>query len=424
MITAIGFIVLLLLGVPIAWVLGLTGVIHILSSGNLIFMDNLAQRMFNGVNLFGLLAVPLFLFAGELMNSGGLTERLANFARSLVGHYRGGLAYVTTLVAMFLAAIVGSATAITAVGCKTLVPEMKKDGYDEDFAVGVVAAASILGPIIPPSMIFVVYGVVASVSIGAMFIGGIIPGIILGLAFMAVAFVISHKKQYPILPRATFKDFLSGLKQAAPALSLPVVILGGMLCGVFTPTECAGMAVVVSIIVGKFIYKDLQWRMIPEMLKNTAVTTAAVLIIIATANIFGWTLAIQQVPQAIGHALLSISSNPYVILLIINVFLLFVGCIMETFAAIVILVPVFAPIITQLGIDPLHFGLMMSINLIVGLITPPVGLCLFVASSMSDVDFDHMSKVIIPYVLVSIIVVLLITYVPQLTLWLPNLVFN
>lgn len=424
MVVVLGFVIMLLIGVPIAWVLGATGLIHILTTGDLLLLDNLAQRMFNGINMFGLLAVPLFMLAGDLMNSGGLTLRLADLARSMVGHLRGGLAHVTTLVAMFLAAIVGSSTAVTAVTCKTLVPEMIKDGYDDDFAAALSAAASIIGPIIPPSMIFVVYGVTAGVSVGAMFIAGILPGILLGLSFMLLSYFIARKRNYPVGERSSFKQFWAGFKSSFPALLLPIIVLGGLLTGAVSPTETAGLAVLVSFIVGKYIYKDLKWKQIPGILQNTAITSSSILIIIAAANIFGWTLAIEQVPQLIANALLGFTTNSTVIILIIIAFLMFVGCIMETFAAIIILVPVFMPILSQIGMDPLHFAMVVSVTLIVGLMTPPVGMDLFVANSITGVSFERISRAVVPFVGAAIIVVLMIAFIPQISLWLPSIAFS
>ncbi|WHH59262.1 TRAP transporter large permease [Petroclostridium sp. X23] len=418
------FIISLLIGVPIAIVMGLTAVVHIITTGNFTFFLNVSQRMFAGIDMFSLLCVPLFILAGELMNSGGITKRLTDFARVLIGHVRGGLAYVSILVSTFMAAIVGSATAITAIQCKTLVPEMIKDGYDEDLAVSVSTAGSIIGPIIPPSMIFVVYGVTAGVSIGGMFIAGIIPGLLLGVGFMFLAYLNIKKRNYPKNKRATLSQCINVTLKALPALMLPVIILGGMLGGVFTPTETAGAAVFVSIIVGGFIYKDLEFKKIPAMLANTAVTMASVLIIVSTANVFGWTLAVEQIPQLISKVLLSISTNKYVILLIINIFLLFVGCVMEAFAAIVMLVPVFSPLLAQLNIDPLHFGIVMSVNLIIGMITPPVGICLFVSTSMSNVSIERLSKIIVPYITVSFLILLIITYFPGVITFLPNLLMK
>jgi len=417
----IAFVLLLAIGVPIAYVLGLTGIFHIFSTGNFIFLENIAQRMFTGVDNFSLLCVPLFILAGELMNSGGLTTRLANFARVLVGHFRGGLAYVEVLLCMFMGAIVGSATAETAISCKILVPEMSKDGYDKDFSAALAAASSIIGPIIPPSMIFVVYGVIAGVSIGGLFLAGILPGVLLGITLMVIAGIFSSIKKYPKRKKATLKELFKTTVEALPALLLPILILGGMLSGIFSPTETAGAAVFLAIIIGAFVYRNLEWRKIPQMVVDTVITTASVLIIVATANVFGWTLAVEQVPQSFASLLLSISDNPIIIMLIINVFLLLIGCVMEAFAAIVILVPVFVPVITQLGIDPLHFGLLMCFNLNIGMITPPVGLCLFVASNMTNITLEKISKAIVPYILAAIFVLMLVTYIPQISLWLPSL---
>lgn len=424
MIVAVAFVLLIALAVPIAFVLGLTGVIHILSTGDTRFFLSVTQRMFTGVDSFSLLAIPLFILTGELMNYGGMTSRLANLARSLVGHLQGGLAHVDIVVGMFMAAIVGSATAMTAILCKTFVPEMTKDNYPEEYSVAVSTAASIIGPIIPPSMFFIIYGVAAGVSIGGLFIAGIVPGVLLGLSFMFLAFRHAKKNNLPTRERANLSIFFSAFISALPGLLIPLVILGGILSGVFTPTESAGASTLVAFIVGVFIYKELKLKDLPRIFSNSAVITASVVFILATANIFAWTLAIGQVPQKAAEVILSLTQNPLVFLLIVNIMLLLVGMVMEAFAAIVILVPVLTPIVAVMGIDPLHFGVVVVFNLVIGMITPPVGICLFVASSLTNVKLERLIRVIIPFILASIFVLLVVTYVPQLSLFLPKLLMK
>lgn len=424
MIVALAFILLIVTAVPIAFVLGLTGIVHILSTGDTRAFLTIMQRMFAGVDSFSLLAIPLFILTGELMNYGGMTSRLANLARALVGHLRGGLAHVDIVVGMFMAAIVGSATAMTAILCKTFVPEMTKDNFPEEYSVAVSTAASIIGPVIPPSMFFIIYGVAAGVSIGGLFIAGIIPGILLGLSFMVLSYRYALKNNLPTRKRANFSEFFSSFVNALPGLLVPFVILGGILSGVFTPTESAGAATLVAFIVGLFIYRELKIKDLPRIFSNAAIITASVVFILATANIFAWTLAIEQVPQQVAAVILSITNNPLVFLLIVNALLLLIGMVMEAFAAIVILVPVLTPIVAVMGIDPIHFGVIVVFNLVIGMITPPLGICLFVASSLTGVKLERLIRVIFPFIISSIVVLLVVTYVPQLSLFLPRLLLK
>lgn len=424
MIVALAFILLIVTAVPIAFVLGLTGIVHILSTGDTRAFLTIMQRMFAGVDSFSLLAIPLFILTGELMNYGGMTSRLANLARALVGHLRGGLAHVDIVVGMFMAAIVGSATAMTAILCKTFVPEMTKDNFPEEYSVAVSTAASIIGPIIPPSMFFIIYGVAAGVSIGGLFIAGIIPGILLGLSFMVLSYRYALKNNLPTRKRANISELFSAFVSALPGLLVPFVILGGILSGVFTPTESAGASTLVAFIVGFFIYRELKIKDLPLIFSNAAIITASVVFILATANIFAWTLAIEQVPQQVAAGILSITNNPLVFLLIVNALLLLIGMVMEAFAAIVILVPVLTPIVAVMGIDPIHFGVIVVFNLVIGMITPPLGICLFVASSLTGVKLERLIRVIFPFIISSIVVLLVVTYVPQLSLFLPRLLLK
>jgi len=424
MIIAILFLVMIILSVPIPFVLGLTGVFYIMDIGDPRLFTVITQRMFAGADNFSLLCIPLFILAGELMSYGGLTSRLSQLARALVGHLTGGLAYVNILVGTFMSAIVGSATAVTAVLCKNIIPEMKKDGYEEEFSAALSTATSIIGPIIPPSMFFVIYGATAGVSIGGLFLAGIIPGILLSISFMLISFFATKKRNLPKKERASLVFFCKSFINAVPGLLVPLIILGGILTGVFTPTESAGAASLVALIVGFFIYRELKIKDLVPIFINTGITTASILIILATANIFGWILAIERLPQMITSVLISHIHSPLVFLLLINVLLLFVGMIMESFAAIVILVPVLTPVLAQYGIDPLHFGLIVCLNLVIGLITPPVGICLFVGSSLSNVKLERLIVRIFPFLIISIIVLLIVTYVPGFSLILPRLMLN
>ncbi|WP_087973160.1 TRAP transporter large permease [Oceanobacillus rekensis] len=422
-ISIISFAVLLLLRIPIAFVLGMTTVIYILVSGNMGLMTTLPQRLYSGMENYGLLAIPLFMMAGELMNSGGLTKRLVAFAQTFIGHFRGGLAYVNVLANMMLAAIIGSATAQIAMMSKIMVPEMEKEGYSRSFSAATTASAGMMGPIIPPSMQFIIYGVASGVSIGSLFMAGILPGILLALAFIILIALIGMKQQWPTHKRAKVSKMAKSFIEVIPALLVPVIIIFGITSGIFTPTESAAIASIVAIITGFFIYRELNIKDIPSILVNTVNTTAIITLLIAMANIFGWMLSFEQIPQNIAAWMTSLTSNPLVFLLLVNIFLIIVGMFMDGIAALVILVPIFTPLLASYGIDPVHFGVIICINLTLGLLTPPVGAGLYIGSSLAKVSIGQITKAILPFLAVAYAVLFLITYVPDLVLWIPSL-FN
>lgn len=427
MIIAAVFVILLVLGVPIAFSLGATGVVHALLMSDTSLFTMLPQRMFSATNSTSLMAIPLFVLAGELMGFGGITEKLADMARSFVGHIKGGLAYVVVIVGAFLGALLGSANASAALLGRVLKPEMDKDGYDEVYSSCVCAATSILGPIIPPSMTFIIYGVAAQISIGDMFIAGIVPGILIGLSFCGIIYFDSKNKlgkDWPTAVRVLWKDRLISIVKSIPALLIPFLILGGIMGGITTATESAAVASLAAFIVGKFVYRKLELKDVPEIFERTAVTSASIMIIVAMANILGWTMGLDQIPQMIADGLLSITQNPYFLLLLINIFLLFVGMVMETFAAVIILVPVLLPVVTSVGIDPLHFGIVMCVNLTVGLLTPPVGVALFTTSTVTKVPLNKLVGPVWRWVGAALVVLLLITYIPILVTWLPSVVLG
>ena len=421
---ALVFIVTLVFGLPIAFALGITGTVQAAMMDNPRMMVMLPQRMFAASDNFSLMAIPLFVLAGELMGFGGITEALANMSRSVIGHIRGGLAYVTVVVGVFLGALLGSANAAAALLGKVMYPEMRKDEYDDVFSSCLVAATSILGPIIPPSMIFIVYGVAANLSIGELFFAGIVPGLMLACGYIMAIWWIGRQKKWPIRIRAGMGEVTTSFIKAAPSLLVPIIILGGILGGITTPAESAAAASVVSMFLGVFVYKKLRLAHILPILEQTGVVSASIMIIVAMANILGWTMALEQVPQEIANALLALTTNKYVALLLINVFLIFVGMVMETVAAIIILVPVFLPIVQTLGIDPLHFGLVVSFNLIVGLLTPPVGVALFTTSIVTGVSLQKLIKPIWYWVGMALFILILITYIPDLVTFLPRMVFK
>jgi tripartite ATP-independent transporter DctM subunit len=415
------FFLFLIIGIPISLVLGMTTIVYFLVTGNTMLLDSTPQRLYSGMENFGLLAIPLFMLTGELMNSGGITNRLVVFARMLVGHVRGGLAYVTVIANMFLASILGSANAQAAMMSKVMVPEMEKEGYDREFASALTLASSIVAPIIPPSMIFIIYGTLSGTSIGGLFMAGIIPGTIFGLGFIALIAYLGYKHNFPRSERASLKDIWRSFVKVMPALLVPVVITVGILSGAFTATESAAIASFIAFIVGMFFYKELKWKSLGKILVNTVIGTATVTFLIAMANLFGWLIAFEQIPQLIANSMLSISDNPFVFLLLVNLFLLFIGTLLDGIAALIILVPVFMPLVTGFQIDPIHFGVIICINLTIGLLTPPVGTGLFIVSSIAEVKFERLVKAVAPMLVLGIAMLFIITYWEQTTLFIPRL---
>jgi len=412
------FLLCLSLGVPIAFGLGITAAASLLSLG--LSLQVVAQRIFTGIDSFPLMAVPFFILAGDLMNQGGTTRRLIIFSNALVGWIRGGLAHTNIVASMFLAGISGSAVADASAIGGILIPGMTKEGYDVEFSAAVTASASTMGPIIPPSIFMVIYGVTTGVSVGGLFAAGFIPGILMGLSFMAVAYLISRRRNYPRHPVPSFSQFGRVLREAGFALLAPVIILGGILSGVFTPTEAAAAAVGYAFLVGICVHKELRFADLPGLLVQSGVTTSILLLVIGTANVLAWVLSAEQVPQKIAQGLLAITTNPYLIMLLINLFLLVVGMFMEGGAAIIILAPVLSQVATSVGIHPLHFGFVVVLNIVIGLLTPPLGVCLFVVCSLSRIPIERLVKAIMPFLLVEIAILFLVSYFPMVALLIPR----
>lgn len=423
LILGLSFLTFLVLGIPIAFVLGLTSFVALLYSGNIPFLL-IPKEMFSGTDSFPLLAVPFFILAGNLMNAGGITRRLIHFCNILLGYIRGGLALVNVVASMFFAGITGAAVADTSALGSILIPAMTREKYDRDFSAAVTAASSTVGPIIPPSIPMVILGTVGELSVGALFLAGVVPGILVGLSLLAVSYIISVKRDYPKEKIKSLKEFLFGLKDALLALLMPGIILGGILGGIFTPTEAAVVAVVYAFLISCLIYREIRWRDLPRVLIDSVVTTSIIMLVIANSAIFGWILANHQVPQTVAQIFLSISSNKWVLLLLINIFLLFVGTFMETTASLIILTPILLPLAIKVGIDPIHFGLVMVLNLVIGLITPPLGVCLFIACSIAKITLEQIVKAILPFLIAAIGVLFLVTYVPELVLFLPRMVMK
>ena len=412
------FALLLFLSVPIGIALGLSTLATILYTGA-IPIPFLMKELVTSVDSFPLMAVPFFILAGEIMGKGGISERLFNFANALVGNKTGGFAMATIVTCMFFAAISGSGPATVAAIGGIMIPAMVKQGYDKKFATATVAAAGSIGVIIPPSIPMVIYGVVGGASIGDMFIAGIIPGLLVGLSLMVWAYVYSKKNNYRGSDqKTTLANIWKTFWEAKWALVIPVIILGGIYGGIFTPTEAAVIAVVYGIIAGLLLYRELALKDLPKLLADAALTTATVLIIVGSATAFGRLLTIEQIPTQVANFLLSISDSEIVIILLITVLLLLVGCFMDTLAAIIILTPILLPIAVNIGFDPIHFGIIMVVNLAIGFITPPLGVNLFVGSGISGLSIEQLSKAIIPYFFAMVFSLLMITFIPELSLWL------
>ncbi|KUO51509.1 MAG: C4-dicarboxylate ABC transporter permease [Desulfitibacter sp. BRH_c19] len=415
------FAVLVIASVPIAVSIGLATILTIWFT-DIVAVQVAAQRMFTAVDSFPLMAVPFFMIAGAVMERGGISKRLIGFANSLVGSFFGGFALVTILASMFFAAISGSSPATVAAIGAIMIPAMVKNGYKEEFATATQASSGYIGVIIPPSIPMITYGVVTGTSIGGLFMAGFIPGIVIGISLAIVAVIIARKKNYRGSDkRATPKDVWVSFKDAIWAIFMPIIILGGIYGGVFTPTEAANIAVVYGILVGVFIYKELSFKDLPKILRAAAISSSLVLLIVAAASAFGLVLTREQIPMKVAEMLIGITENPIMLLMILNVLLLVVGTFMETNAAIIILAPILYPAIVHLGIDPIHFGIIMVVNLAIGMITPPLGVNLFVASSMRKMPIEKLINANWWYLLASIVALLVITYFPGLSLWLPSI---
>ena len=419
-ILVVSLFVFLLAGSPLAFVLGISSLLALVSQGN-VPLSVVTQRMFVAVDSFALIAIPLFILAGELMNTGGITPRLVTFADRIVGHITGGLSHVTVVTNMIMAGISGSAAADAAATGSLLIPSMIKRGYSKAFAGAISAAASTIGPIIPPSIPMVVYGSIANVSIGRLFLGGVIPGIIMGLFLMGVAYVISKKRGYPREARSSLAEVARSFVASFWAMVMPLIILGGILGGVFTPTEAAAVAVVYAYVVGSFVYRELKIRDLPRIFMNSAVSTAVVMLIIATANLLGWVLSYARIPETMTEFFLSVSSKPWVIYLLINIVLLILGCFMNPTAIIIVMVPFFMPLIEKVGINPIHFGLILTVNTAIGQLTPPVGVCMYISCGIAKITMAEFTRECFIFIVALIAVLLLITYVPVLVMFLPNL---
>jgi tripartite ATP-independent transporter DctM subunit len=415
------FLVFLSLRVPIAYAIGLAALFTLLSAMPFLpSVTTLAQRMATSLDSFTLSAIPFFILAGQIMNRGGIAVRLINFAKAIVGPLPGGLAFVNIISCMLFGAISGSAVAAASAIGGFMNPMMEKDGYDKSFSAAVNITSATTGLIIPPSNVLIVYSLASGgVSIAALFIAGYVPGLLIGFALMVVALIYSIIKKYPTDKVVGFREFFRRFIAAFPSLMLLVVVIGGIVAGIFTATEASAIAVIYTLILG-FAYKEISMKDISPILLETIKTSAIVLLLIATSIAMSWVMSYENIPQEISNTLLSISDNPIVILIIINLILLFVGVFMDMTPAVLIFTPIFLPIVTSLGMNPIHFGIVMIMNLCIGLCTPPVGSVLFVGCSVAGLKIQQVVKPLLPLFLVMIVVLLIITYFPELTLWLPR----
>lgn len=413
------FILTLFLGMPIAFVLGVTGLVMVL------FIDVpltvLPNRMWSQLATFPFLAVPFFILAGEIMNEAGITQRLVSFANLLVGRIRGGLGQVNIMASMLFAGITGSAIGDTAALGSIMIPAMEKEGYDKDFSVAVTAASSIIGPIIPPSLLMIILGVAAEQSIGTLFVAGYVPGILIGISLMILTYFISIKRKYTFRSeRTSFKEGFIIFRKAIIPLLMPVIIIVGILAGIFTATEAAAVACVYALFVGLFVTKTLKLKRLPDLFIRSALLTASLHLIVSMSGISGFAVTVLQLAEKMSQAVTQFSSNPFVILLLLNIVLLIVGMFMEPTVSIIILVPILFPLIEAIGIHPIHFGIIMLMNLTIGVATPPLGLVLFTASSVGKISVERLVWAIWPFLLIEFVVLLLITYIPALTLTIPR----
>jgi C4-dicarboxylate transporter DctM subunit len=415
----ISFFFFLIIGVPVAFVLGLTPLVVLITQGETPLVL-VAQRIFTGMDSPVLMAVPFFILAGNIMGAGGMTQRLVKFCNILVGPLRGGLAYINVAISMLFAGITGAAVADTSAVGSILIPAMKKEGYDSDFSAAVTATSSTIGPIIPPSIPFIIYGVLGEVSIASLFLAGFVPGILLGLFQMIVIWFYAQKRQYPKRSRPSFRDAIRVSVDAFLVLLMPIIILGGILSGIFTPTESACIAVFYALFIGLFVYRDIHLSDLPRILIRTGATSSLVMLVIGTASIFSWLLASEEIPHSVTDAILALTHNKILILLLMNILLLVIGTFMETTASLIILTPVLLPLMLKIGVDPLHFGVILVLNLVIGLTTPPVGVCLFVACALGNTTLERLSRAIFPFLLASIAVLIICTYWEKLIMAIPK----
>jgi tripartite ATP-independent transporter DctM subunit len=415
------FIGAMVIGIPIAFVLGASSLYYFLFLGN-IPLSMIGQKMYSGIDNYILLAIPFFILAGELMNRSKITDALISFSNILVGRIPGALAQINIVASVFFAGITGSGVADTAALGSILIPAMEKEGYTPEYAAAVTVASSVIGPIIPPSVVMVIYSMATGESVGALFAAGYVPGLLVALVLMILSYVYAKKYNHPRRTnKLPMKEVLYTLKESIIGMMCPVVLVVGIFSGMFTPTEAAVIACIYAIVAGLFLLKTMSLKDVFDSFVSSAVASTVTLLVIAMANLFGQVLAIERIPSLIANFMLGLTSNKYVFLLLLNLFLLFMGMIMDPGASVLILAPIFLPIALTLGIQPLHFAIVMLVNLNLGLITPPVGTCLYVAAPIAKISLERLSKAVLPFVLMEIVALMIMTFVPEVILFLPRL---
>jgi tripartite ATP-independent transporter DctM subunit len=415
------FFLLLLAGMPVVFAMGLASAAFLVVIGGGIPLTVIPHQMVAGIDNFPLLAIPFFFLAGELMNAAGITQRLVAFATAVVGHIRGGLAYVVIVTNVIMAGFSGTALADASATGSVLIPAMKRQGYHAEFSAAITAAAATIGPIIPPSIPMIIYAVVAEVSVGSLFLAGVIPGLLMGVYLFAAVYLISRRRAYPVQARSTWRELVTATRRASWALMAPVIILGGIVTGVVTPTEAGVLAVIYSLAVGFGVHRELKVCDLPGIFCRTAVGTAVIMIIVGASGVMGWLVANMRIGETVVSGVTALTQSPWMILLLMNVFFLIVGCLMDPLAGMLIFIPVFMPLIKHVQIDPVHFGLVVVLNLMIGLLTPPVGYLLFMSAEMAEVSIDAVIREVTPLLIALLAVLAISTYWPAMVMLIPNL---
>ncbi len=416
------FLVTLLWGMPVAVVLGVASAVYLVAAD--MPLTVIPQKMFSGMDSFVLLSIPAFVLAGNLMNGGGITDRILRFSNSVVGHFRGGLAQTNIVGSMIFAGISGSAAADAASQGAVLIPGMARQGYTVPYSAAVTAASAVVGPIIPPSIPMIIVGSLTGISVGQMFLAGAVPGLLLGLGMMVPAYVLAVRDNHPREPWRGWGEVWASGKDALWAMGMMFLILFGIVGGYFTPTEAAVIAVLYAIVVGLFVYKELGWRDIPRLVADSAISGAAIMLLVGFASVFGWILAAERIPQMLTEWMTSISTERWALMIMMNVLLIVVGMFMETIAALIILFPPLLAVATAAGMDPIHFATFAVLNLMIGLATPPVGVCLFICASIGRISLWEITVAVWPFLLSNFVVLALVTAIPQISLWLPSLFYR
>jgi len=420
----LGFLFFALLGLPIFISMGLAAVVYCAIFWSSSTFTTIASEMVEFLNNFAFLAVPFFFLAGDLMNAGGITRRLVDFSTALIGHIRGGLSHVNIIASMIFSGVSGSAVADTSAVGSILIPAMKKEGYPGAYAAAVTAASSTIGPVIPPSIPLVVYGLLTEESIGRLFLAGAIPGTLMGLYLIAASYILSRRRGYPARPRASLRQMVKSALDAAAALVMPLIIVVGIVSGMVTPTEAGVLAVAYALVIGLFVYRELNWRELPRYFARSVISSAYVMAIIAAAGIFSHLVAEMRAGQMLAELFASMGQSKWLLLIVINLFFLIWGCLLEPMTALVVVVPMLMPLVKAAGIDPIHFGVVIVLNLMIALITPPVGVVLYLATSLSEEKFQAVVRETPAFLIALLLALACVTFIPQLSLWLPGVLMG